>query len=92
MAEGVFDDYEMEDLSENYPEYNDMNEQQMNDEYDNLTRTRRGLFIDLDATEDCVEEIRKRIDYIVSILENRQRETTFTDNNRLAANGKTVVT
>ena len=41
-----------------------MNEQQLNDEYDNLRRTRRGLFIDPVASEDHVEEIRERIDYI----------------------------
>ena len=69
MAEGGFEAFEMEDLSENYPEYNNMNEQQLNDEYDNLTRTRRGLFIDPDASEDRVEEIRERIEFIVSILE-----------------------
>ena len=85
MAEGGFEDFEMEDLGRNYLQYNNMNEQQLNDEYDNLTRISRNLLIYPDAPEDRVEEIRERIDYIDSILENRKRETTFTD-------GKTAVT
>ena len=38
MAEGGFDDFEMEDLGrKEYPEYENMNEQELNDEYASLT-------------------------------------------------------
>ena len=43
MAEGEFDDIEMQDLGQKYPEYNDMNYQQLNHEYQNLTQERLDL-------------------------------------------------
>ena len=35
MAEEGFDDFEMQDLGRKYPQYDDMNDEQLNDEYDN---------------------------------------------------------
>ena len=40
MAEGGFDDYEMEDMSRMYPQYDNYNEPDLDDEYDRLTKKR----------------------------------------------------
>ena len=86
MAEGGFDDFEMEDLGRNYPEYYDMNDLKLGNEYEGLVRTRYSLLNVPNAKEVRVKDVRDRITYIDRIKENRLSETTFTDNN----DGKTV--
>ena len=86
MAEG-FNDFQMEDLSIKYSEYDDMNREELNNEYDSLIKD--GLNLIRDETDPQDEQfvyIKKRTNYIDHILENKFSETTFTDNN----DGKTV--
>ena len=85
MIEGL-DDFEMKVFDRKYPEYDDMNEQELNNENDWLTQQRLDLLIsDINPEDEQVVDVKQRMNYIDRILENRQRETTFTDNN-----GKTV--
>ena len=90
MPEG-FDDFEMEDLAEKYSEYNDMNEQELNDEYYNLIQKRLNLLKSgTNPQDEQFVNAKERIDYIDRIQVDRQNrsavETTFTDNK----DGKTV--
>ena len=86
MAEG-FDDFEMEDMSRKYPEYGNLDDQQLNNEYDSLTQKRLDLLgDDVQPEHNEFVDVKERMNYIDRILENRQSETTFTDNN----NRKTV--
>ena len=81
MSEG-FDDFEMEDLSRKYPEYDNLNDQQLNDEYDSLTNKHLELLRgDTNPQDEQFVNVKERINYIDRILENRQSETTFTSNN-----------
>ena len=43
MAEGGFDDLEMEGYGRKYPEYDDINEQELNDERNRLLKKRFNL-------------------------------------------------
>ena len=70
MAEG-FDDFEMKDLSRKYPEYDDMNEQELNDEYDSLTQKCLNLLRDDTNPQDEIISVNERTNYIDRILENR---------------------
>ena len=71
MAEGGFDDFEMKEISRKYPEYENMNEQELNDEYASLTNERLNLLNDPNK-EDDAKDIKERITYIDCILEKRQ--------------------
>ena len=87
MAEGGFDDFEMEYMGRNYQEYDDMNEQELNDEYENLLKNRLNLLNDDPSTQDeQFVDVKERINYIDSTLENSFGETIFTSNN----DGKTI--
>ena len=91
MAEGGFDDYEMEDMSRMYPQYDNYNEQDLDDEYDRLTKKRLKILRHYKPEEDeyndnLIEDVSERMNYIERNLENKYRETTFTDNK----DGKTV--
>ena len=52
MAEGGLDDYEVQDLDENYPEYDDMNYEQVLDHYEKVS----DLLLDHQYLEDNLEE------------------------------------
>ena len=90
MAKG-FEEFEMKDLGRNYPEYDDMNIEELNNEYDSITQKRSNLLGDNTVTQDNGQfvNIKERTNYIDCILENRYGsragseavETTFTDNN-----------
>ena len=81
MAEG-FDDFEMEDLSRKYPEYDNLDDQQLNDEYDSLTQKRLDLLRDaIEPQDEQFVNVKERMNYIERIQENRYRETSFTSNN-----------
>ena len=88
MSEG-FDDFEMEDLGRKYPEYDDMNEVELNNEYDSLIQSRLNLLRGDTDNQDKIVSVNERMNYIDCIRENRPNsladrravETTFTDNN-----------
>ena len=84
MAEEGSDDYEMEDLGRKYPEYDDLNEQDLDDEYDNLLKNRLHL---LRNDNNPQYDINKRINYIERIKENKFGEATFINNK----DGRTVI-
>ena len=87
MAEGGFDDFEMEYMGRKYPEYDDMNEQELHDEYENLLKNRLNLLNDDPSTQDeQFIDVKERINYIDSTLENSFGKTTFTSNN----DGRTI--
>ena len=91
MAEGGFEDYEMEDFGRKYPEYDNMNEQELNDEHNRLINSHFNLLkYDIQPEHPSLVENNERINYIDSTLENRfgsrAVETTFTNNK----DGKTV--
>ena len=83
MAEGGFDDYEMQDLSEKYPEYDDMNYGQVLDHYERES----DLLLDHQYLEDNPKEkikYEKRFHYLGKLLykmeqEKRVAESTFTN-------------
>ena len=77
----------MEDLSSKYSEYDDMNEQELNNEYDSLLNKHLGsLRNDIEPQDEQFVNVKERMNYNDRILENKSAETTFTDNN----DGKTV--
>ena len=85
MAKG-FDDFEMKDLGRKYPKYDDMNREELNNEYDSLTQDRLNLLRnDTDPQDEKFVDVKERTNYIDRILENRfgsrAGETTFTSNN-----------
>ena len=91
MAEGGFEDYEMEGFGRKYPEYDDINEQELNDECNRLINNRFNLIrYDIEPEHPSLVENYERINYINSNLENRfgfrAVETTFIDKK----DGKTV--
>ena len=86
MAEGGLDDFEMEDVGRKFPQYDDMDDEQLENEYEGLIRTRYSLLNDPNAREERVKDVKERINYIERIHENRIGETTFTSND----DGKTV--
>ena len=75
MVEG-FDNFKMEDLGRNYPEYDNMNEQELDNEYVNLTHERLNVLRDYDDN-DKLNIVKERINYIERIQENKLGETTF---------------
>ena len=78
--------FEMEDMSRKYPEYDNLDEQELNNEYGSLTQKRLDLLRDdIESEHNEFVDVKERMNYIDRILENRQSETTFTD-----TNGKTV--
>ena len=79
MAEGGFEDFEMQDLGQKYPQYDEMNDEELDNEYQNLSKE----CLDLLHNDD---DVKKRMSYIDRIQENRNNETSFTDND----NGETV--
>ena len=73
MAEGGFDDYEMEDMSRMYPQYDNYNEPDLDDEYDRLTKKRWKILRNYKPEEDeyndnSIEEVSERMNYIERIL------------------------
>ena len=80
MAEGGFDDYEMQDLGEKYPEYDKMNDEQLGIEYDDLSQERLNLLRSEDNDKDRLNHVKIRISYIDKLKSQRQSETCFTDN------------
>ena len=84
MAEGGFDDFEMDDLGSKYPEYDDLNEQELYDEYDSLTQNRLKLLrSDTDPQDEQFVHVKERVNYIERIEENK-----FGTSNK---DGKTVI-
>ena len=73
MAE-EFDDFEMEDMSRKYPEYDNYDEQELNDEYDSLTLKRLDLFrSDIEPEDEQIVDVKERMNYIERIQENKVR-------------------
>ena len=83
MAEGGLDDFEMQDVDQKYPQYDEMNDEGLDNEYQNLSKKR----LDLLCNDDDVrsDDVKKRMSYIDRIRENRN-ETSFTGYD----NGETV--
>ena len=78
MAEAEFEDLEMEDLAERYPEYDDKNYEDLLSDFEELmkTRERRIKYSSLDTTD-----IDSEIKYVESLMEKRssgQQSTPFT--------------
>ena len=64
MAEG-FDDFEMEDISRKYAEYDNYNEQQLKNEYDSLSKKRYHLLkSDIEPEDSQYVNVKERMDYI----------------------------
>ena len=71
---------EMEDLGRKDPEYDIMNEQELDNEYVNITHDHLNLLHDDDDDDnsDKLNVVKEKINYIEHILENKLGETTFT--------------
>ena len=80
MDEGGFEYHEMDVMGEKYPEYADMNQDQLDDEYQNLSQERLEL-LRRDSDNARLENVKKRMDYIERIQDKRVKETSFTSNN-----------
>ena len=81
MAEGGFDDLEMEEFEREYPEYDDLTEDDINYTLTDLVMRERDLSDHNPHTRKELDDARKRIEYLTKML-----ETKFMDNN----DGKTV--
>lgn len=83
MAEG-FDDLELDDFNQRYPEYDNMNDEQLDFEHDLLSKEWK------DNTEELTSEknidLANRLAYINHIRDKNRVETSFTSN----VDGKTV--
>ena len=83
MAEGVFNDFDMNDLGEKYPDYNDMNDGQLCNEYESINY----LLLHHQYLEDNPKKkikYEKRFHYLGKLLykmeqEKRIAESTFTN-------------
>ena len=83
MAEGVFNDFDMNDLGEKYPDYNDMNDGQLCNEYESINY----LLLHHQYLEDNPKKkikYEKRFHYLGKLLykmeqEKRVAESTFTN-------------
>ena len=84
MAEGEFDDYEIQDLGKKYHEYDDMNYEQLDYEYSHL----QDLLIDDKKLKKYEEnrEYTKRSEYLLKLISKKGQETSFIDSD----DGKTV--
>ena len=78
MTEQGFDDFKMQDLGQKYPQYDEMNDEQLDNEYQNRSKE----CLDLLHGDD----VKKKMSYINHNQENRNKETSITDND----NGETV--
>ena len=72
MAEVGFDDFEMQDLGQKFPQY-EMNDEELDNEYQILSKERLDL---LHNDDDDVrsDDVKKRLSYIDRIRENRNKE------------------
>ena len=72
MAEVGFDDFEMQDLGQKFPQYDEMNDEELDNEYQILSKER----LDLLRNDDDVrsDDVKKRLSYIDRIRENRNKE------------------
>ena len=80
MAEG-FDDFEMEKFEREYPEYDDLTEDDINYNLTDLVMREKDLSDYNPETREELDDTRERIEYLTKML-----ETKFIDNN----DGKTV--
>ena len=84
MIEGEFDDFQMEELGNKYPEYDDMDTTALDNEYERLTNERLDLLRSDNPTR--LEEVKNRLRYIGSVRGDGIVETKFTSD----GSGKTV--
>ena len=69
----------MEDVSKKYPEYDEMDEQQLDDEYNILSKKRLDLLKDdIEIEHNEFVDVKERMDYIDNIRNQKFKETTFT--------------
>ena len=73
MAKGGFDDFEMQDLGQKYPRYDEMNNEELDNEYQNLSKESSDLLLG----DVRLDDVKKRISYVDRIRENRNNETSF---------------
>ena len=66
MAEG-FNEFEMEDLNRMYPKYDNYNEQELNDEYDSLSKRHLEILRNFKLEEDS-----ERMNDIERLQENKR--------------------
>ena len=62
-------------MGQKYPQYDEMNDEELDNEYQNLSKER----LDLLRNDDDVrsDDVKKRMSYIDRIRENRNNETSF---------------
>ena len=85
MDEGGFDDFEMKDLGKKYPQYDEMNYDQLANEYNNL----QDLLINdkfVKKNQKKSREYEKKFHYLSNLLYEMEQETSLTEND----DGKTV--
>ena len=93
MEEGRSDDFEMQDLGENYTDYDNMSFDKLNQKYDLLNQSESIIFSEFSnynySNKSQLADIQNRRRYIVSIRTRilNQTDTSFTDSD----DGKTVI-